>query len=85
MPKFRFVFHEDTKREEVRNIELPDHEAALDEGRKAARETFIDEILEGTDPIQWVVRVYNDNDQLIGTIFFADLLKSAPDPEPRTP
>jgi hypothetical protein len=78
MPKFRFVFHEDTKREEVGGIELRDHEEALAEARRAAHETIIDEVLEGVNPTRWVVRVYNDTGQLIGTIFFADLLKSAP-------
>ncbi|QND54533.1 hypothetical protein HB779_21730 (plasmid) [Phyllobacterium sp. 628] len=80
MPKFRFVFHEETEREEVTDIELRDHEEALAEARRAALETIIDEVLEGNDPTRWVVRVYNDTEQLIGTIFFVDLLSSAPNP-----
>ncbi|WP_371823954.1 hypothetical protein [Phyllobacterium sp. 628] len=66
----------------VADIKLRDHEEALGEARRAALEIMVDEVLEGIDSTRWVVRVYNDTDQLIGTIFFVDLLKSAPDSKP---
>ena len=78
MPLFRFVFHEDVVLEDVKGIELPDYEHALAEAKQAAEETIVDGVLEGLDPATWVVRVYNEPGELIGTIFFADLLKADP-------
>jgi hypothetical protein len=77
MPLFHFVFHEDFAVETSDAIELEDHEQALAQAREAARETMADSVAEGIDPTGWVVRVYNDSEMLIGTIFFVDLLKPA--------
>lgn len=79
MPLFRFMFHEDAVSENVEGIELPDYECALAEAKQAAKETLVDGVLEGRDPTKWIVRVYDEPGDLIGTIFFADLLKAGPD------
>ncbi len=79
MPIFSFVFHEDVVLEDVKAIELADYERALAEAKQAAKETLVDGVLDGLDPTTWVVRVYNEPGELIGTIFFADLLKADPD------
>ncbi len=79
MPIFRFVFHEDVVLDDVEGIELPDYERALAEAKQAAKETLVDGVLDGLDPTTWVVRIYNEPGELIGTIFFAELLKADPD------
>jgi hypothetical protein len=71
MPLFRFEFHEKTKNNDIA-IELVDHEAALAEAKRAAGKMPVDSAV---DPAEWLVRVYNDSDELIGTIFRNDLLK----------
>jgi hypothetical protein len=71
MPLFRFEFHEKTKNKDIA-IELVDHEAALAEAKRAAGKMPVDSAV---DSAEWLVRVYNDSDELIGTIFRNDLLK----------
>jgi hypothetical protein len=72
MPLFRFEFHEKTKNNDIA-IELVDHEAALAEAKRAAGKMPVDSAV---DAAEWLVRVYNDSDELIGTIFRNDLLKA---------
>jgi hypothetical protein len=79
MPIFRFVFHDDVVLEDVEGIELANYERALAEAKQAAKETLVDGLLDGLDPTTWAVRVYNEPVELIGTIFFVDLLKADPD------
>jgi len=78
MPLFHFVFNDDFVVENVAPMELEDHERALVKARQAAKEMMVDSIADGIDITGWVVRVYNDAEMLIGTVFFADLLKPAP-------
>jgi hypothetical protein len=70
MPSFRFEFHERTKNNDI-TVELIDHEAALAKAKRAAGKMLVDRAI---DPAEWLIRVYNDSDELIGTIFRNDLL-----------
>ena len=76
MALFRFVFEEDAILDDITPVEFPDYEAAIDAATKAARETLIDAVIEGFDPTEWVVRIYNEPGQLIKTVFIADLLRA---------
>ncbi|MEK1853554.1 MAG: hypothetical protein AAAC48_17235 [Phyllobacterium sp.] len=67
MPLFRFEFHEKTN--DI-TVELVDHEAALAEAKRAAGEMPVDSAI---DSAEWLIRVYNDSGELIGTIFRNDL------------
>ncbi|RCW80102.1 DUF6894 family protein [Phyllobacterium bourgognense] len=78
MPLFRFVFQEDVVLEDVKGIELPDYQHALAQAKQAAQETVVHGGPKGRDPTSWVVRVYNEPGDLIGTIFLADLFKADP-------
>lgn len=75
MALFRFVFEEDALLDDITPVEFPDYEAAIDAAKKAARETLIDAVIEGSDPTEWVVRIYNEPGELIKTVFIADLLR----------
>ena len=68
MPSFRFEFHENTNNDIT--VELIDHEAALAEANLAAGKMLVDSAI---DPAEWLIRVYNDSAELIGTIFRNDL------------
>lgn len=59
MPLFRFIFEEDAILDDIAPVEFPNHESAIDAAKKAARETLIDAVIEGCDPTEWVVRIYN--------------------------
>jgi hypothetical protein len=69
MPLFRFEFHEKTKNNDI-TVELVDHEAALAEAKRAAGEMLVDSAI---DSAEWLIKVYNDSGELIGTVFRNDL------------
>ena len=72
-------------RTDVTDIKLRDHVEVLEEGRRAALGIDFEKGLDSVDPTMWVVRIYNDSDDMIGTIFFADPLRSPVTPgAPRT-
>ncbi|UXN66408.1 hypothetical protein N8E89_25090 (plasmid) [Phyllobacterium sp. A18/5-2] len=48
MALFRFVFEEDALLDDITPVEFPDYEAAIDAAKKAARETLIDAVIEGS-------------------------------------
>ncbi|UXN66031.1 hypothetical protein N8E89_22610 (plasmid) [Phyllobacterium sp. A18/5-2] len=74
MPLFRFEFHENVKTDNIA-VELVDHEAALAEAKRAAGEMLVDSAIDRSDHAGWLIKVYNDSDELIGTIFRGDLFK----------
>lgn len=76
MPLFRFIFEEDAILDDIAPVEFPNHESAIDAAKKAARETLIDAVIEGCDPTEWVVRIYNEPGELIKTAFISDLLRA---------
>lgn len=76
MPLFRFVFEEGTVLEDVEPMEFPDHETAIESAKQAGKKTLADAVLERRVPSEWVVRIYNEQDELISTVFVADLLRT---------
>ena len=76
MALFRFIFEEDAILDDITPVEFADYDAAIDAAKKAARETLIDAVIEGFDPTEWVVRIYNEPGELIKTVFIADLLRT---------
>ena len=75
MPTYRFHFHEDLAEEALEGVELESDAIARQEAIRTAREIMVDGILEGIDRTGWVARIYDEDDKVVATVNFADLLE----------
>ena len=76
MPRYRFEFFEAHDTDEVSDILLRDDAKALLEARRTAVEIFRDGVLNNQIRAQWAIKVYEEGDRLVGTVYFKDFLTS---------
>lgn len=71
---YRYEFFEGTSRDTVRDIELKNDLAAIEEGYRTAYETVEDGVKIGVDRSSWSMQIFNDRNTLLGTIRLGDVL-----------
>ncbi len=71
---YRYEFFEGTSRDTVRDIELKNDLAAIEEGYRTAYEMVEDGVKIGVDRSSWSMQIFNDRNTLLGTIRLGDVL-----------
>ena len=71
---YRYEFFEGTSRDTVRDIELKNDFAAIEEGYRTAYETVEDGVKIGVNRSSWSMQIFNDRNTLLGTIRLGDVL-----------
>ncbi|MDQ0996016.1 hypothetical protein QFZ34_001193 [Phyllobacterium ifriqiyense] len=65
---YRYEFFEGTSRDTVRDIELKNDLAAIEEGYRTAYEMVKDGVKTGFDKSSWSIQIFYDRNTLVGTI-----------------
>ena len=76
MPLYRFEFLDNEVNPPI-SVDLPDDTAAKTEALEVTRQTMLDGLSEGSDPTNWITRVYNEAGYLVATIAFSDLVSES--------